>query len=449
MCSEVERIGAVVKWVSEKTETGRIIPGSFILAPTTMNAATAGTLLPAVVECLPKIRGVVNFPRLRADGTVQDGEFDAESGLLCAKPVRIESLTPDEAVKALTEIFRDFNPATQADKSRMMAALLAPALRFGPFANERFPFPLFQIQADDSQTGKGYFVDTTASIYGEMVEKVTQGDGRGVGGFEEKIHTALAKGKPLVSLDNLRGTIQSTFLESFVTAGGPVALRIVGRTAETDSRAHLLYLTDNGITMTPDLANRLLSISLKKQPPGYQWHTWADGGACGDLQAHITKRHAYYLGAVYAVVQTWIVKGMPTTNTTHHQRQVVGALNWIIREVFQWPDVMDGHEAVRARQTSPDLAFLLEVAKAAGPGDYSATELLEVATAANVSLPPKIAGRKDLDGPRMQLGINLGRIFKDVSKIPLGGGWVVEKLSKPKNYAKGVSEVSVYRFAVE
>jgi putative DNA primase/helicase len=449
LCSEVEHIGAVVRWVNERDEHGKSIHGSFILVPATMNATTAGTLLPAVVEGLPKIRGVVNFPRLRADGTVQAGEFDAESGLLCAKSVKVESLTCDEGVRALTEILRDFNPATQADKSRMMAALLAPALRFGPWANERVPFPLFQVQADDSQTGKGYLVDAIASIYGETAEKVTQGDGRGVGGFEEKVHTALAKGKPLVSFDNLRGTIASTFLESFVTAGGPVALRIVGRTAETDSRAHLLYLTDNGITMTTDLANRLLSISLRKQPPGYQWHKWADGGACSDLQAHIAKRHAYYLGAVYAVVRAWIAKGMLTTNTTHHQRQVVGALNWMIREVFQWPDVMDGHEAVRARQTSPVLAFLLEIAKGAGVGDYSATELLEAANEADVPLPATIAGRKDDNGPKKQLGINLRKIFKDRQKVSLGGGWTVEKLSKPMNYAKGAGEVYVYRLALE
>ncbi len=300
LCSEVEHIGKVVQWVKKKTPEGKVIQGEFILVPTIMGAGTAGTLLPAVVEGLPKIRGVVNFPRLRADGTVQTGAFDAESGLLCAKSVEVESLTLSEGVKALTEILRDFNPATAADTSRMMAAILAPALRFGPWANERAPFPLFQIQADDSQTGKGYFIDTIAAIYGETVEKVTQGDGRGVGGFEEKVHTALAKGKPLVSFDNLRGKIESTFLESFVTAGGPVTLRIVGRTAETDSRAHILYLTDNGITMTTDLMNRVLSVSLKKQPADYKWHKWADGGTSGDLQAHIAKRRPYYLGVCRA-----------------------------------------------------------------------------------------------------------------------------------------------------
>jgi len=95
------------------------------------------------------------------------------------------------------------------------------------------------------------------------------------------------------------------------------------------------------------------------------------------------------------------------------------------------------------------LAFLLEVAKAAGVGDYSATELLEAATEADVPLPPTIAGRKDADGPKKQLGINLGKIFKDRQKVSLGGCWTVEKLSKPINYAKGAGEVSVYRLVLE
>jgi putative DNA primase/helicase len=449
LCSEVERIGKVVQWATEKNEAGGVIHGSYILVPAIMGAGAAGTLLPAVVEGLPKIRGVVNFPRLRADGTIQAGEYDTESGLLCAKSVEVRTLTSAEGVNVLTEILRDFNPATPADASRMMAAILAPALRFGPWANERFPFPLFQIQADDSQTGKGYLIDTIAAIYGETVEKVTQGDGRGVGGFEEKVHTALAKGKPLVSFDNLRGKIESTFLESFVTAGGPVTLRIVGRTAETDSRAHILYLTDNGITMTTDLMNRVLSVSLKKQSADYKWHKWVDGGVSGDLQAHIAKRRAYYLGAVYAVMRDWITAGMPSAETRHHQRQVVGALNWIVTNVFHWPDVMDGHEAMRERQTSPALAFLLEVAKAAGVGDYSATELLEAATEADVPLPPTIAGRKDADGPKKQLGLSLKPIFKTRSRVSLGGGWSVERLIKPTNYAHGSHEVPVYRLSTE
>ncbi len=121
----------------------------------------------------------------------------------------------------------------------------------------------------------------------------------------------------------------------------------------------------------------------------------------------------------------------------------------MIKEVFHWPDVMDGHEAMRERQTSPVLAFLLEVAKVAGPGDYSATELLEAATEHDVQLPPVIASRKDADGPKKQLGISLKAIFKTRPKVSLGGGWAGERLSKPTNYANGSHELSVYRLGRE
>jgi hypothetical protein len=91
----------------------------------------------------------------------------------------------------------------------------------------------------------------------------------------------------------------------------------------------------------------------------------------------------------------------------------------------------------------------LEIAKLAGAGDYSATELLEAATEHDVQLPPVIANRKDVDGSKKQLGLSLKPIFKARPKVSMGGGWSVERLSKPTNYAHGAQEVSVYRLGIE
>jgi len=439
--SEAEQLGELVRW-SKSNEKD---PASDGLAPARMKSEDAFALLAAIHQRLPRIRSVVNFPPLRIDGRIQTGHFDGQTGLFCAGSVEIPEVTLNEAIELLgcSGLLRDFQFQTPADGSRLMAAILAPALRFGPWAQSLAPFPMILTEADKSQSGKGFASEMIAVLYGEHMANVTQQGKGGVGSFDEKIQSELLKGRPLICLDNLRGNLNSTMLESFMTARGPFPLRAFFREGETDSRAHLLFATSNGVQMTEDLANRCLIVRIRKQAENYSWNQWPDGGVTGDLLEHLAANRALYLGAVYTVLKCWIDAGMPTTRTVHSFRDTVGVLNWMVTRVFGWPDVTDAHSQIQQRQANPVLGFLREFVRAAGEGEYHASDFLEGAEEHGLSLPEAVEKRPDIEGRPKALGRLFASVFKEQEVVFLDE-WRIERIKKPR-IGGGGGEIKTYR----
>ena len=441
--SESERFGELVRW--SKVKDGDMEYAK--LLPSRMRSDDAQALLVAIHQRLPKIRALVNFPPLRADGSVQRARYDSETGLFCTGPFEVADVSVAEA-KALLGcegLLRDFQFQSKADASRLLAAMLSPGLRFGPWAQATAPFPLNLTEADKSQSGKGFASEMIASLYGEHMSNISQQGKGGVGSFDEKIQSELLKGRPMVCLDNLRGTVDCKMIESFMTARGAFSLRAFFREGSTDSRSHVLFATSNGIQMTEDLANRALVVRIRKQPQGYRWHRWPDGGVTGDLLLHLAANRAQYLGAIYAVLRRWIKAGMPINRTEHAFRDSVGALDWMVTMVFGCPSLTDGHDEIQQRQSSPILGFLREFGEAAGEGEYYASDFLEGAEEYGLSLPESVAKRMDVGGPPQALGRLLSRAFKEGEGISVDA-WSIDRIIKPRGDGGGGGNSKTYRF---
>ena len=441
--SEAEQLGELVRGREPRGKS----EGGLRLVPCRMSVDDANALLVAVCKRLRAIRAVVRFPPLQGDGGLQSSRYDSEGGLFCTAPTDVPDVPLEDAVEWLGHrgLLRDFCFQTAGDASRLMAAILAPALRFGPWRQSTAPFPLILTEADQSQSGKGFASEMIAVLYGEHLANVSQQARGGVGSLDEKIQSELLKGRPFVCLDNLRGTLSSPVLESFMTARGTFPLRAFFREGETDSRAHLLFATSNGVQMTEDLANRSLVVRLKKQPESYQWHHWSDGGATGDLLQHVAVHRSRYLGAVYAVLRLWLKMGMPSSKTAHAFRDVVGALNWMVTRGFGWPDLMEGHKAIQERQSNPVLGFLREFAQAAGAGEYYASDFVEKAQEHGLALPEAVQKRQDPDGPRQAMGRLLAGVFKERNGINLDG-WTIERVQLARLDGGGGFQ-KAYRFS--
>jgi hypothetical protein len=441
--SEAESLGELVRW----GEPRRGSEDGPRLVPSRMSVDDANALLVAVCRRLPTLRAMVRFPPLQADGSVQSSRYDPESGLFCTGPTEIPKVPIADAVEWLGHrgLLRDFWFQTPGDASRLMAALLAPALRFGPWRQSTAPFPLFLTEADQSQSGKGFASEMIAVLYGEHLANVPQQGRGGVGSFDEKIQSELQKGRPLVCLDNLRGTINSPLLESFMTARGAFPLRAFFREGETDSRAHLLFATSNGVQLTEDLANRSLVIRIKKRPEYYQWYHWPEGGVTGDLLEHVAAHRARYLGAVYAVVRVWLEAGMPTSATGHAFRDAVGALNWMVTRVLGWPEIVDFHRSVQEWQSNPVLGFLRVFAQTAGPGEYYASDFVEGAEEHSLALPEAVQRRREPDGARQAMGRLLAGVFKTREAVCVEE-WTIERVQVPR-WDGGGGFQRAYRFS--
>ena len=86
-----------------------------------------------------------------------------------------EQMALSEAVEILLDSIAEYDFATPADKSRAIAAILTPALKFGGLLEAHIP--IFVIEADESQAGKGFFLEQVQTIYREPASMVTQRQG--------------------------------------------------------------------------------------------------------------------------------------------------------------------------------------------------------------------------------------------------------------------------------
>ena len=396
------------------------------------------------INLLPRIKAITSFPPMSRNGRIQEQGFDPITGILVTENVNIEIPSLDEAVSMLMGLLCDWQFASPADMSRTIAAILAPMMRLGVWSGERVAFPIFLIEADKSQTGKGLLMLLIAMIYGEMVAMVSQPVG-GVGSFDESFNSALLKGRPIVQLDNLRGRLVSQILEVFVTAKGLVHARALRQEGEVDSRRFVLFATSNGLESTEDTANRMCVTRLRKQPRGYNWHEWEEGS----LLKHVEANRGKYLGAICAVLRHWVEAGEPTIDCHHDQREWSGASNWIVQNLFHLPPLMDGHDEVKERVSTPGLGFLREIALRIHQEEvtYTATDLVDMAQEEGIPIPGWSDNQQDRDALIKHMGLVLSKCFRD-SPIVDVDGVTIERTERvePRHDGKGNFKRRSYNF---
>ena len=215
-------------------------------------------------------------------------------------------------------------------------------------------------EADASQTGKGYRNKLTAALYRHSPKTVTQRRG-GVGSLEETFSTALIKGYCFISLDNIRGEIDSPAIESFLTEDSFLARTPHQAAIEIDPRRGVIQLTSNKADVTTDLANRSSCVRILKQAEGYHFRRYA----AGDILDHLRANQPQYLGAVFSVIRAWHQAGKPRTDEARHDfRPWAQTLDWITRNVLNAGPMLDGHRETQVRMASPVLNWLRDVALA-------------------------------------------------------------------------------------
>ncbi len=391
--------------------------GGLALLPKRCSGDSADALLVTreAGEYLPAIEMVATTPVLiERDGqlvTLGAGYHPDGGGILVLGAQEPPTVGIDEATAALVGLLDDFRFATEPDKSRAIAMLIGPALRAGGLLPGHALMNC--IEADQSQTGKGYFVRLQQAIYGEVPVPVGRRNG-GVGSLDEDIGGQLLRAKMFVLLDNVRGALDSEYLETILTADGEVTVRLPHRGQVTVNVRRMTFsITSNGMLTTRDLGNRLLITRLLKCRPENGFKAYPEGG----LLEHVRARQAYYLGAVHAVLREWYEAGKPSLATAHSFREWVGALDWIIQAIFGLPPLLEGHDAAKERVGNPALAWLRAVALAAVKAHkeghmFGAAELAQMCADETIELP----GVKDALGDeerRQQVGRLLAKCFTE------------------------------------
>jgi hypothetical protein len=307
-CSRIEgygkRIGA---WRSDDA-------GGYALKVARCSNENATLLLASLEaeECLPKIRTISAAPVL----TEQDGEivilgrgyYPANGGVLIASGEMPPNVDVDTARSALLALLQDFDLPTPGDQARAVASILSPCLKFGRLLGEA-DFPLDVAEAPVSQSGKTYRQKVVTAVYREEAHVINMRNG-GVGSLDESISTAMLGGRQFISIDNMRGRVDSQIMESALRGHGRVDVRAVRKApVQISTHSFQWQLSSNGADMTRDLANRSIIIRVRKREPEYRFKEWPEGA----LVEHIRANQPFYLGCVFAVVKQWLARNKPKT----------------------------------------------------------------------------------------------------------------------------------------
>jgi len=414
--SRIDAKGRRIKAVSVNEKDGPQLKPKRCAADT----ATALLATKEATECLPPIELVTNASVLIEHGgellTLGPGYHEQGGGVLVLRGQTPETVSLNHAVAGILSITEDFLFTAPADRSRAVAGIVGPAFRSGNLLPGHALINL--VEADKSQTGKGYLVTIQQAVHGETPHFISQTAG-GVGSFDERLAAALIKALPFVAIDNVRGRLDSTYLESIITSYATAQARVPYRGQVTvNVRRMTFQMTSNGIEATPDLGNRMLITRLLHQPSGYPFKKFPEGG----LLEHVKARQGFYLGCVHAVVRHWYNAGKPHLDTNHSFREWVGALDWIVQKVFGLPALLDGHNAAVARTGDPARSWLRSVALAAierrQTHYMSASELRELSEQVGLLVPNTRPETPDEQVARI-IGKHLGVCFKDEDQLQL------------------------------
>lgn len=378
----------------------------------------------AARDRLPRLNGIVNCPMLvEKDGRlVEVGRgYSAETGYYVTSEKAAETIDLAFAVQILGRILDDFDFVTPGDRSRAIASFLTPALKLGGFIQG--PVPIEVAEADKSQSGKGYRQKIIAAIYNQKLAIVTKKKG-GVGSFEESFCEHLIKGRAFIQFDNLRGKLDSEFLESFVTADGAFLARVPNLgSMNVDPSKFLLFISSNGFEATKDLANRASIVGIRKRPSGYQFEQFESGR---DLLGFVKFIQPVLIGAVFAVIREWHRQGKQRTNETRHDfRDWCQVLDWIMRNIFRSAPLMDGHHSAQQRAANPNLSFLrilgikLVERRAVGQA-LSASDITQLCLEEDIDIPGvKVEDQTIEQGPQ-QIGRIMRPLFADAEEVLVG-----------------------------
>ena len=376
---------------------------------------------------LPKLSLIPQAPVLVVNSqgepeVLTSGYHPECGGLYIRSRAKLQEEMPySEAVDLILFLLEDFSFVSPSDKSRAFAAIIAPALRIGRILNCHFP--LFAVEADESQAGKGFLLELIHSVYNESVALVLNRKG-GVGSLDEEISRVLLAGKPFIQLDNIRNLISSEFFEGVMTCefGSTVAARVpYSRPRQVDPNIYIFQFTSNRAEFTPDLANRSLIVRILKRKD-YAYPEFEEG----NLANHVKANHGRFLSAVFTVLTHWIEKGLPQTKDLRGEgrmRQFCQALDWIVRTAGL-PPLLEDHQQTQRRASSPALTWLRAIAlllrdQSRLNEEFSAAQLADFSLENGVEIPGLANPDDSVKKCMLRVGCLLAPLFKGTDKIEI------------------------------
>ena len=306
-----------------------------VVAPT--ESLASGVLARKTYRGIRRLRGVIEAPMLRADGTVLAAPgYDAATGLLLlwqGAPIEVpEQPTQDDARAAfdtLANLFAEFTmQGDEAAGAVMRAACVAAILT--PLARHAIDegVPTFLWEADGPGAGKTLSATVCGAVVlgrAPAVRPYTADDDE----MKKTLGAIALQAPPIALFDNIRDHIQGGALEQVITTPDSYAPRILGvsNAPELPWRT-TLYLTANGVTLSGDLAQRAICIRLTRAP-GSDDRVFD----VPELLRTTLTRRPELLRAALTILRAHVVAGRPKAGRIHDRfpvwsRIISAAITW-------------------------------------------------------------------------------------------------------------------------
>jgi hypothetical protein len=164
------------------------------------------------------------------------------------------------ALEILDDFLCDFVFATRSAKLSALAFMLTMLCRE---IIEGY-VPMMEVRAPESQSGKSLLVKMMIwAITGEE-PRFHSPNFRNIEEFEKELFSLLLQGRNYIFLDDVQGTVQSSFLDAALT-GKYISKRILGVSASATVYTGMPFVfTANNPTISKDLVNRIYLLDILK-----------------------------------------------------------------------------------------------------------------------------------------------------------------------------------------
>jgi putative DNA primase/helicase len=291
------------------------------------------------------LRGIIQSPTLRRDGSLLDAEgYDDATGLvlvnslamasIAAKPSRSEA---EAALALLNGLLLEFPFVDETSRSVALSMIMTPVLRGAMEVS-----PMHLVTAPRPGTGKSYIADVAAKIStGERC--AVQAASPNPDETEKRLIGAALAGHTIIALDNCRDILQGDFLCQ-LTERPLLKLRALGK-----SDPHLIpntfsvFTNGNNVKVANDMVRRTIRCALDANCESPE-----DRAFKSNPMAMIHANRGKYVAAVLTIARAYVAADRPNRKTPVPSYEEWSA---IVRDALIWlgcPDPVNTMETLRS-----------------------------------------------------------------------------------------------------
>ena len=310
----------------------------------------------------PEVSGISATPGLRADGSISDGtgydphlnvhrvrdpHLHMPGGWNDRPPVRADA---EVALGLLNGLLEGFPFVDDCDRAVALAMILTCVCRCAmPVA------PVFAVTATMPGTGKSHLVDLASAIAtGQRCPAA--GAGRKDEETEKRLGGLIAAGYPLVSIDNLNGTLRSDTLSQAVERDR-LRIRLLGSSDMLEVECRTTFTVNgNGLTLSGDLVRRTMQCRMDAGVESPENRAFSF-----DPVKVVEGNRGPYVAAVLTVLRAHAEAGFPGAAGL---KPVASYEDWsrFVRGALVWLGVKDPEASMdRSRVEDPDICALRDM----------------------------------------------------------------------------------------